>query len=197
MTKNKIRPGCYVFPVPTVLVGANVNGKANFNTIGWVNGHQFNPPLISITSNQRHYNNIGIKENGTFSINTPSADMVEITDYCGLRSGHDEDKSEIFEVFYGELKTAPMIEKAALNLECKLIHKVNTNDISNGDEGNEIFFGEVVQAYTEEKYITEGRLDVEKIKPFVLSASRRKPRYYNLGEEIGLTYNIGFNYKKN
>ncbi|MHA2180266.1 MAG: flavin reductase family protein [Promethearchaeota archaeon] len=196
MTKNKIRPGSYLFPGLTVLVGANVNGKANFNAIGWVAGHAFNPPLISITSNQGHYNNVGIKENKTFSVNTPSVDMVEITDYCGIRSGREEDKSEIFEVFYGELQTAPMIKEASLNLECKVIHHVNTGEITKTNERNDIFIGEVVQAYAEEKYLTDGRPDVEKIKPFVLSSSRNRARYYNIGEELGVAWSIGNNFKK-
>ena len=63
MTKNKIPPGPYLFPTPVVLIGANVNGKPNFTAIGWVRGLEFGPPLISISSNQQHHNNIGIKEN--------------------------------------------------------------------------------------------------------------------------------------
>ena len=196
MTKNKIRPGPYLFPSPTVLVGANVNGKANFNAIGWVSGLEFGPPLISISSNQQHHNNIGIKENQTFSVNTPSADMVEITDYCGIMSGRKEDKSEVFDVFYGELETAPMIKEAPLNLECKVIHIVDTREIANAKNGHDIFIGEIVQAYADEKYLTNGIPDIEKINPLVLSGSRGKYRYYKIGEELGTAWNIGLNYKK-
>ena len=196
MTKNKIPPGCYVFPTPVVLVGSNVNGKANFNAIGWVCGLEFTPPLISICSNQQHHNNIGIKENQTFSVNTPSVDMVEISDYCGIKSGKSVDKSEIFDVFYGELKTAPMISEACLNLECKLIHTVDTKEISDTKMGHDIFIGEVIQAYAEEKYLSNGAPDVEKIKPLILSSSRRRTRYYNIGEELGVAWSIGNNYKK-
>ena len=196
MTKNKIRPGCYVFPTPVVLVGANINGKANFNAIGWVCGLEFGPPLISICSNQQHYNNIGIKENQTFSVNTPSVDMVEISDYCGIKSGKSVDKSEIFDVFYGELKTAPMISEACLNLECKLIHTVDTKEISDTKMGHDIFIGEVIQAYAEEKYLSNGAPDVAKIKPFILSSSMSKAIYYEMGKEIGRAWNVGLNYKK-
>ena len=200
MTKNKIRPGSYLFPTPTVLIGANVNGKANFNAIGWVSGLEFGPPLISISSNQQHHNNVGIKENQTFSVNTPSTEMVEITDYCGIMSGRKEDKSEIFDVFYGDLKTAPMIREAPLNLECKVIHIVDTNKIApffaNAKNGHDIFIGEVVQAYAEEKFLTNGVPDIEKINPLVLSMSRGQYRYYKIGEELGTAWNIGFNYKK-
>jgi len=196
MTKNKIPPGCYVFPTPVVLVGANIKGKPNFNAIGWVCGLEFNPPLVSICSNQAHHNNVGIKENQTFSVNTPSVEMVEIADYCGIKSGKKVDKSEIFDVFYGELKTAPMIKEACLNLECKLIHIVDTKEISNTKMGHDIFIGEVVQAYADKKYLSNGVPDVAKIKPFVLSTSMNKAIYYEMGKEIGRAWNVGLNYKK-
>ena len=185
-----------MFPTPTVLIGANVNGKANFNAIGWVSGLEFGPPLISISSNQQHHNNVGIKENQTFSVNTPSVDMAEIADYCGIQSGKKADKSEIFDVFYGELETAPMIKEAPLNLECKVIHMVDTSEIAKAKMGHDIFIGEVVQAYADEKYLTNGIPDMEKIKPLVLSQSRSKSRYYEIGKEIGVAWSIGANYKK-
>ena len=196
MTKNKIPPGCYVFPTPVVLIGANVSGKPNFTAIGWVCGLEFGPPLISISSNQQHYNNIGIKENQTFSVNTPSVDMVEVADYVGIVSGKKVDKSELFDVFYGELKTAPMIKEAPLNLECKVIHTVDTAEIAKAKNGHDIFIGEVVQAYAEEKYLTNGAPDVAKLNPFVLSNSMNKMNYYKIGEEIGRAWNVGLNYKK-
>ncbi len=194
MTKNKIRPASYLYPMAVVLVGANVKGKANFNAIGWVGAVEFSPPLLTISSNQQHYTNIGIKENQTFSVNTPGEDMAEVIDYCGLKTGKREDKSEIFEVFYGELETAPMIEKAPLNLECKLIHTIDTTKIANAKNGHDIFIGEVIQAYAEEKYLTNGIPDIEKIRPLIFS--QYKPAYWTLGEQIGPAWSIGKNYKK-
>ncbi len=78
--------------------------------------------------NKRHYTNTGIRKNGTFSVNIPSAEMVKETDYCGLLSGKDVDKAELFENFYGKLWTAPMIEECPLNIECRLIKTVTFQD---------------------------------------------------------------------
>jgi flavin reductase (DIM6/NTAB) family NADH-FMN oxidoreductase RutF len=47
--------------------------------------------------------------------------MVEVTDYCGIVSGKNNDKSRIFDLFYGKLKTIPMIKDCPLNMECKLV----------------------------------------------------------------------------
>ncbi|MFC1921177.1 hypothetical protein ACFLYQ_05585, partial [Chloroflexota bacterium] len=55
----------------------------------------------------------GIKQNMTFSVNVPSADLVKETDYCGIESGSKADKVAVckFDVFYGKLETAPMVEQ--------------------------------------------------------------------------------------
>ena len=198
MIKNKIHPAGYITPVPVVLVGTNVKGKPNFNAIGWSVTLEFVPPLVSISSNQIHHNNVGIRENQTFSINIPSEDMVEIVDYCGMKSGRKFDKGSIFDVFYGELETAPMIKEAPINMECKVIHTVDTTKISRAKHGHDIFIAEVVQAYCEEKYLTNGMPDITKVKPITLGATeRKKVFYYSLGKQVGRAFKIGLGYKEN
>ena len=81
MTKNKIRNGMYLYPMPVTIIGADVKGKANFMPIAWAQILEHHPPMIQISASQSHYTNKGIKENMTFSVNLPSEDMVEITDY--------------------------------------------------------------------------------------------------------------------
>jgi flavin reductase (DIM6/NTAB) family NADH-FMN oxidoreductase RutF len=53
--------------------------------------------------------------------------MVEVTDYCEIVSGKKNDKSRIFDLFYGELKTAPMIKDCPLNMESKLVEMVKSD----------------------------------------------------------------------
>jgi len=196
MSKNKIHPAAYISPAPVVIVGANVKGKPNFNVIGWAVGLEHRPPLLSISSNQIHHNNVGIRENLTFSINIPSEDMVEITDYCGIKSGRRTDKGSLFDVFYGELKTAPMIKEAPINMECKVLHTIDTTKISSAQHGHDIFIGEVVQAYCDEKYLTSGVPDASKVKPMSMNATERnKFFYYSIGKQLGRVFNIGLDYK--
>lgn len=107
MTKVKIKPGTFLPAMPVVIVGSQIQGKPNFMTIAWCSIVENKPPMISISAHQRHYTNQGIRENQTFSVNIPSHDLIEATDYVGTKSGKDIDKSDVFEVFFGELKTAP------------------------------------------------------------------------------------------
>ena len=186
--KNKIDLGAKVasYPMPISLIGANVKGKANFLVAAWFMAAAISPPKVTVALNKAHYTNQGIKENKTFSVCIPSEDMVKATDYCGLVSGFKADKSGVFDVFYGKLKTAPMITACPVNLECSL-DKV----IDNGS--HEIFVGDILSTYTEEKYLTAGVVDFKKAKPFMLSLNDRL--YYALGEPKAKAWETGKNYK--
>ena len=94
MLKNKIRLNPYLYPMPVVLIGANVKNKANFMPLGWICMAEHKPHMILISSSKPHYTNEGIIENQTFSVNTPSETMIKATDYCGLKTGKEIDKSK-------------------------------------------------------------------------------------------------------
>jgi len=101
---------------PSVTVGALVNGKANYITLGQYGGMSMNPPMMYISINKIHYANAVIKENGYFSVNIPSANVVQKMDYVGLVPGRDVDKSGVFAAFYESVNKAPMIEECPANM---------------------------------------------------------------------------------
>ncbi|MFB0563791.1 MAG: flavin reductase family protein [Candidatus Lokiarchaeia archaeon] len=182
MEKIEIGAKTFLYPMPTTLVGANVGGKPNYLTIAYCGIMNHNPPIIGIAPSKTHYTTIGIKENQTFSVNIPSVDMVKVTDYCGLVSGKKVDKSKLFDTFYGKLKTAPMIGECPLNLECKVIQTLEfANDM--------VFIGEIVAAYSEKKYLTNGLPDIKKINPIIFSMHDNN--YWKVGEHVARAWNVG------
>jgi flavin reductase (DIM6/NTAB) family NADH-FMN oxidoreductase RutF len=188
MGKKKIRPGTHLYPMPVTIVGANVKGKANFMTIAWCGIVENKPPMIMVACSKSHYTNEGIKENKTFSVNIPSEDLVEITDYIGIKSGKEIDKSKAFDIFYGDLKTAPMITEAPLNLECKLVKNVDLGGT------HDVFIGEIVQTHADEDCLTNGLPDIKKLKPMVFSTNDNN--YWKIGDHLGKAWSIGRNYDK-
>jgi len=184
----KVKLGTFplVYPIPIVLAGANVRGRPNFATLGDCGVMGINPPLVYISSHREHYTNEGVLENGTYSVNVPSTDLLAVTDYCGMVSGREVDKSELFEVFYGELETAPMIQECPVNLECQVIKEFCI-------EHRQIFVGKVVQAYVDEEYVIErnGRkaiVEMTRLDPIIYALDNR---YYRIGEPIGVGYKEG------
>jgi len=171
---------CY--PMPCSLVGVNVGGKPNYLTVAWLSTVNVKPPYLMISLGKAHYTNPGIKQNGTFSVNIPSAPMADVTDYCGIVSGNKYDKAKLFETFYGKLKTAPMIKECPYNVECKLVQTIDIPD-------HELFIGEIIAAYSDERYLANGLPDLRKIAPFILSIPERK--YVALGAEVGPAWEMG------
>jgi len=106
---NKISIPNYpmVNPAPIVLVGADVDGKANYTTVGAF-GFVCLEPIFYISLKQTHYTTKGVRESGCFSVNLPTEAMLPRTDYCGKVSGAETDKSAVFESFYNEAGQAPI-----------------------------------------------------------------------------------------
>jgi flavin reductase (DIM6/NTAB) family NADH-FMN oxidoreductase RutF len=187
MGKITIDRNAFVYPMPMVLVGAVVNEKANFMAVGWVSRVNFNPPMIAVALGKMHYTNKGIHKNKAFSVNIPGMDLMEKVDYCGLVSGEKSDKSEVFDVFYGDLTNAPMIRECPLCMECRLVNAVDL-------PSNTLFIAEIINTYSEERYLTDGKPDIEKIHPFTLTMPDNN--YWKVGERAGKAWSIGRNFRR-
>jgi len=183
MNKKKLNKheyeGNLLSPLPVILVGAQVNDKPNYLVIGYSCPFDFGKYIFFSISKTR-YTTIGIHENMTFSVNIPSEDLVEKTDICGSKSGRDIDKSTLFDNFYGELKTAPMIRECPINIECE-VHEILDYD------RNEGIIGRVIKSYVNHQYTfkDEGniKLDWRNIQP-IIWATGGDFNYYKLGERL-------------
>jgi len=182
MEKVKIDNKTRLFPMPIVVVGAVVEGRINYLAVAWVSRVNPDPPMIGVALGKGHHTNKGIREHKEFSISIPGVDLMKAVDYVGLISGAKADKSKVFESFQGVLPYAPMIRNCPLTVECRVVTTVDL-------PGNEFFIGEMVGVYTEERYLTDGKPDFEKIKPFLLTMPDNQ--YRELGKTIGSAWNIG------
>ena len=188
MTKIKLtQPKTLLFPMPAVIVGSVVKKKYNFCTVAYCGIVNMDPPMISIECSSTHLTTEGILENKEFSINIPSVEMAEVTDYIGIKSGREVDKSKLFEVFFSDLKHAPLIKEAPVNHACKLVKIV---ELANN---NDLFIGEIINSFVSEHCQTNDAPDVEKINPLIYATSNKS--YYSIGKEIGKAWKIGINYK--
>jgi flavin reductase (DIM6/NTAB) family NADH-FMN oxidoreductase RutF len=182
MEKINIGNRVFLYPMPVTLLGVEISDKPNFMTLGWITRLNAQPPLVGVAVNKSHHTNQGIRDKKVFSVNFPSEDLLVKTDYCGLHSGRNEDKSVLFNIFYGELENAPMIEECPLSFECKLedIYEMPTNDL---------FIGEIISTYTSKDYLSDGKPDMAKIKPLLLTMPDN--RYWSVGEEKGKAWKAG------
>ena len=186
MSKIKIRPDISPFPMPVAIVGALVNDRPNFMTVAWFNRLNGRPPIWGVALGKKQYTLEGIRKNKVFSINIPNVNLVEQVDYCGITSGRKVDKSKLFNIFYGELESVPMVQECPLCLECRVYDIIELPGIS-------LVLGEVITAYTEAHYLTENKLDSKKIDPFTFSQPDNK--YWALGDMVADAFSIGKKFK--
>jgi flavin reductase (DIM6/NTAB) family NADH-FMN oxidoreductase RutF len=178
--KEKLGATNALYPLVTAIVGATVDGTPDFATIAHVGIAHLKG--ITLGMGNVHLTNRGILQNETFSVNLPSEDMVALTDHIGMVSGTSEDKGSLFDLFYGELDTAPMIEECRVTMECRLIEhlKLPTHDL---------FVGEVVGTYADVDVLTNGVIDIAKLRPLLFDMASKK--YWALGDPVARCWSVG------
>ncbi|MGE4263451.1 MAG: flavin reductase family protein [Desulfovibrio sp.] len=182
--KRNLGPVNALYPSLTTIVGAVVDDRPNFLTVahvGIMNHGQ--PQYLSFGINKKHYTGKGIVEHGEFSVCIPDQGLVAETDYVGLVSGRNTDKSRVFELFQGELAHAPLIRQCPVCMECRLARVV---DFATHD----VFIGEIVATHADEAVLREdGVIDIAKVRPLLFDFSSVK--YWSLGAELAPCWSVG------
>ncbi len=181
MERVRVSPNVSL-PMPVVLVGTRLDTRANFMPVGWCCRANLAPPMLCCGIHRAHATPIGIRENGTFSVNIPSSAQLDETDYCGLVSGATTDKSKVFEVVYGELKTAPMIADCPVAMECRVVEIVSL-------PSHDLVIGEIVAAYADPAVVRNDTIGMAAVDPLLLTMPDNT--YRSLGEERGRAWGTG------
>ena len=180
------KPGNMLYPAPAVMVScADENGNANIMTAAWTGNVSSDPVTVSVSSRPQRYSYDIIDRTGEFVINLTTRALAYATDYCGVRSGRDEDKFEVLHLTKApSVKVkAPGIAESPVSLECKVVDRKKIGV-------HEMFIGEVVGVDIDDQYLDEkGRFDLEKADLLAYSHGE----YFTLGEKLG---KFGFSVKK-
>jgi flavin reductase (DIM6/NTAB) family NADH-FMN oxidoreductase RutF len=107
------------------------------------------------------------------------------TDHCGLVSGNNEDKSSVFRSYYGKLETAPLAEECPVNIECRVFRSVDCGS-------HTLYIGEVVEIHADQYCVTDGKLDIDKIRPLIYA----QYAYYDVGKQVEKAFFAGKKYKR-
>ncbi len=179
MEKKNIGNILALYPKPMTIVGAYVDGKVNWLVVGHTGiiGHD----CILVSMSDKHYTNQGIKKTKKLSINLVSREMLPKADYVGSVSGHDVDKSEVFDYHVGENGT-PIIDASPLTMECDVV------DIQEA-EGFDNFICTVANTYASPEVLTQDdKLDYTRLKPVLFEFPTYS--YLATGEVIGKCLNL-------
>lgn len=186
MDKITWKPGTMVYPVPAVMVSCgNHPDKYNIITIAWTGTLCTDPALAYISIRKSRHSYKLIEEAGAFVINLTTKDLAFATDYCGVKSGRDEDKFKRMNLtpIPAPNVSAPMIKESPISIECRLREIVPLGL-------HDMFIGEVVAIHADPAYMdAQGKFNLDKAQPIAYSHGA----YYTLGERLGT---FGFSVKK-
>lgn len=178
MGRQVWRPDNMLYPLPAVLVSAaDREGNTNLFTVAWAGTVCSDPPMVSISVRPERYTYHMIEETGEFVINLTTESLAYATDYCGVRSGRDEDKWQRLKLtpIKGEHVQAPMVAESPVNLECRVTQKIELGT-------HHMFLAEVLAVHVDERYMDKsGRFHLDRARPLVYSHGR----YFATGRELG------------
>lgn len=185
MSRRTWKPGTLVYPVPAVLITCKDGEKENVFTVAWTGTICSDPAMTYISVRKERFSYDIIKNSGVFCINLTTEDLAYATDYCGVKSGRNENKfkSLNLEIEKASQIDVPIIKKSPVVIECKVeeIKELGSHDM---------FIAKVLAVDVDEKYIDKtDRFDMEKCNLMAYSHGH----YYKLGEQIG---RFGFSVKK-
>ena len=185
MSKQVWKPGTLLNPVPVVMVTSKDGKKENIFTVAWTGTICSDPAMTYISVRKERYSYDIIKNSGKFCINLVNEELAYATDYCGVKSGKNENK---FDVMHLETEKAtnfdcPILKKSPVVLECEVteIKELGSHDM---------FIAKILSVDIDDKYMDEnGRFDMQKCNLIAYSHGE----YYKLGEKIG---KFGYSVKK-
>ena len=181
--KEKLGDTNALYPLVTTIVGSVVDGTPDFATVAHVGIAHLKG--ITLGMGKVHLTNQGIKANRAFSVSIPSIDLVQLVDHIGMSSGRDGAKAGLFDVFYGELEGAPLIEQCPVTMACRLIEHVEL-------PSHDLFVGEVVETYADRDVLTNGTVDIARVRPLLFDMASKK--YWSLGEPVAKCWSVGKDY---
>lgn len=183
--KQSWKPGTLVYPAPAVLVTCGNSEHSNMLTVAWTGTICTNPAMLYISVRPERYSYGLIKANMQFTVNLTTAEMVRVTDLCGVKSGSDTDKWKLsgLTAYPGVAVECPAIAESPISIECRVksILPLGSHDM---------FIAEVVNVLADDRYFEpDGRFDLRKAG--LMSYSHGA--YYAQGEQLGT---FGFSVKK-
>lgn len=178
MAKQSWKPGNMLYPVPAVLVSCRDKaGNDNVLTVAWAGTICSDPAMLSISVRKERHSHPMIMETGEFVVNLTTRQLLQATDYCGVKSGRDEDKFKAMNLTKGEGEkvNVPIIMESPVNIECKVKQVLELGS-------HDMFVAEVVNVQISDEYMDEkGAFHLNDADLLAYSHGQ----YYSLGEKLG------------
>ena len=172
-----------LFPMPVLIIGTyDENGVPNAMNAAWGTITDFKEISISLSEHKTTEN---FTITGAFTVSMATEDMVIACDYVGMESAKEVPDKFVkagFHATKSKYVNAPLIEELPMALECR---------VKSFEDG--ILVGEIVNVSADETILTNGKIDLKKLKPIAYDPANNT--YLALGDVIGKAFADGLRLK--
>lgn len=166
-------------PQPCVMIATwDKDHNPDVMMAAWAGQLDYNQVVISLS---KHKTTENLELTGAFTISFADERTVAESDYFGLVSANqvpDKVARTGFTVTPSPNVDAPIINEYPLTLECKVV---------SFEDG--MLIGEVVNQSADESILTDGKIDLSKLKPIVFDAAGMC--YRAIGDVVGQAWGSG------
>ncbi len=173
-----------ITPEGVFIIGTyDENGVPNAMNAAW--GMQSDMAEITLMLG-KHKTTENLEKTGAFTVAFGTADTVLISDYFGVETGAKVNKLEKAgcRVHRSAHVNAPIIEAYPLTLECR---------VRRWDPETGYLIGEIVASQADESILTDGKVDLGKLRPIIFDPSFNA--YRVVGEVVGNAFSDGLKLK--
>jgi len=166
-------------PQPCVMVATwDKDHTPDVMMAAWAGQYDHKQIVVSMS---KHKTTENLELTGAFTVSFADIHTIAESDYFGLVSGNkvpDKVAKVGFSVTPSPNVDAPIINEYPLTLECKVVSWADG-----------ILVGEVVNMSADERILTDGKVDLEKLQPIVFDAASLT--YRSIGGIVGKAWGDG------
>ncbi len=175
-----------ITPLPVVIIGTyDENGVPNAMNAAWAGQVDSDQIIISLA---KHKTTDNLERCGEFTVSFATADTVTASDYFGIESGRKVNKIEKagMHTVRSAYVNAPVITEYPLTLECRVFEMKPDGD-------GYLLIGETVNMSADESILTDGKVDLGKMKPIMFDSAMNK--YRVIGDIVADAFKDGLKLK--
>ena len=167
---------------PTVLVSARHQAVDNVMAAAWCCALDFDPPKLTVVLDKATCTRTLIEGSGLFAIQVPTVAQLQLTQAVGSASLADDPAKLVqsgVELFEQPGHDLPLVAGCSAWLVCRLINEPHNQ------QAYDLFIGEVIAAWADERVFREGRWHFETADPSLRSLHHvAGGHYYAIGEAV-------------
>lgn len=171
-----------MYPMTVYMIASyDENGVPDVMNAAW--GGICGENRVCICVDRTHKTTANILARKAFTVSPGTEGTVVPCDYAGIVSAFkvpDKFERSGFHAVKSEKVDAPLIEELPMALECTLVSY---------DNETEVMIGEIVNVTADESVLTDGRIDIAKLRPIIYDPALHG--YYAVGKKVGSAFRDG------